>query len=585
MEFRRRGRQRLRLSLEAAPATRHNARLEAESPVRPLFRHLAFLILLSVAAPVRAQIAMPGGVALSPRAVAQNPANYAVFGDGDGGVWAVFQTAEPGAPLYVNHVDADGGYAQGFSSKPRPLTQRSTSVNSLSAAPDGVGGAIITWFSVSPKDSTSPFIALRYHHIDSGGLLMTPDTGLVVSSVASAAMCVGDGLGGGYVIWEELKGTSNPDIVGQHFDYFGVPQWSLFNSTTGFNMCSIIGLQRVRGLVEDGAGGAYALWSDSRMSSTAPLYAAHLLATGVAGAPWPANGLRVSPSTSGIRVTGFARSTSNGLWLAWRDINIPNQLTGQHVLGNGSFGWGALGQVIATVSPSRVEFVPTGPGEALVTWGGGDIRCQRLAANGTRLWPENAGRVIVTPPGGAVNTRVASDSVGGQRILWSTDNAGQTDAAMLRVDGLALPLVGEPIGGTVVESDTVAEDALLIVNSPSASPTIVWLEAGVLRARRIQSGTLGAPPLDRAAAIALAAPYPNPIRGSHFAFRFHAPAGSATLELFDVTGRVVLSQSITTTGGEQNMSVAPANALSPGVYTARLRVGTRSVSRRIVRVN
>lgn len=585
MEFLRRDRHPLRLSLEAVPPRRHNARLEAESPVRPLLRHLAFLILLSIAAPVRGQIAMPGGVALSPRAVAQNPANYVVFGDGDGGVWAVFQTAEPGAPLYVNHVDTDGSYAPGFSSKPRALTQRSTSVNSISAAPDGAGGAIIAWFSVSPNDSTSSFIALRYHHIDSGGELMTPDTGLVVSSVATAAMCVGDGLGGGYVTWEELKGTSNPDIVGQHYNYFGVPMWPLFNSTTGFNMCSIIGLQRVRGLVADGAGGAYALWSDSRISSTVPLYAAHMLATGVASAPWPANGLRLTPITSGIRIAGSARSSSNGLWLAWRDIGTPNQLMGQHVLGNGSFGWGSLGQVIATVSPSRVEFVPTGPGETLVTWGGSDIRCERLAASGARMWPESAGRVIVTPPGGAVNTRVASDSLGGQRILWSTDNAGQTDAAMLHVDGLGLPLLGEPSGGRVVESDPVAEDALLIVNSAAADPTIVWLEAGVLRARRVLSGTLGAPPLGRSGAIALAAPYPNPVRGSHFALRFRAPAGSAILELFDVTGRVVLARTITTTGGEQHMSVGPVNALPPGVYTARLRAGTQSVSRRIVRAD
>lgn len=552
--------------------------------MRPLLRHLALCIVLVVAAPVRAQIGMPGGVALSPFPVAQNPANHVVFGDGSGGLWAVFQAAEPGGALYVNHVNADGSQGLGFSGA-RALTVRSTSVNTISAGPDGLGGAVLSWFSVSPTDSTSLYIALRYHHIDANGDFMTPDTGRVVSTVASSAMCVGDGAGGGYVVWEDVKSPSNPDIVGQHYDASGVPTWPLFNSPTGFNFCPVVGIQRIRGLVEDGAGGAYAIWSDSRTSTTVPLYAARLLPSGVAGSPWPSNGLRITPITSGIRIVGVDHSAVNGLYLAWRDLNIPNQLTGQHVLGTSAFAWNSSGQVIATQSPSHAEFVPASLGDVFVTWGGQDIRCQRLTETGVRVWPETQGRVMVAPAGGAVNTRTASDLTGGQRLLWSTDNAGQTDVVALHVDGAGSPLPGEPLDGTTVEADPVNEEALMWVNPGSASPTIVWLDAGVIRARRLDAGTLDVPLVGPTGPVAMAAPYPNPVRDPRFVIRFRAPAGEAALELLDVTGRRVHEQTVATNGAEQRVVIQARAPLAPGVYTVRLRAGLFSASRRIVRLD
>jgi hypothetical protein len=221
-----------------------------------------------------------------------------------------------------------------------------------------------------------------------------------------------------------------------------------------------------------------------------------------------------------------------------------------------------------------------------VTWGGTDIRCERLATNGNRLWPENAGRVIATPPGGANALRSVPFGAGGQRLLWASDNAGQNDVAMLAVDTAAIPLPGEPAFGTPVEADTLTEEPLLWVNGGLADPTIVWLDAGVIRARRLAlSNPLGVPPLDRMGPVAMAAPFPNPVRGDRFTLRFLAPAGQATLTLFDVTGRRVHELEVQTSGGEQSVTLAPARPLAPGVYTARLVAGAHQASRRIVRVD
>lgn len=551
-------------------------------------RILVVLTLLALLAgmPARgmAQIAMPEGTALSPFAVSQSPLNCFVTGDLAGGLWGVFQGAAPNNGLWANHINVDGSYGQRFNASARNLAYASTSVNNVSVAPDGIGGVVVCWFGQSPRNPASPFIALRYLHISYEGTIDTPDTGIVVSTIATAASCTGDGAGGGYVVWEELRSTSNPDICAQRYNAAGVPQWTPINSVTGRNVCPIVGLQRLRAVQEDGTGGAYVLWADSRTTGTVPLYAARLLPSGIAGAPWTANGLRITPVNSGVRYVGSGSSSVNGLYVAWRDVASNTLCMGQHVLENGTLAWGAAGSFIALAAPSRADFIP-GPGnDTYLTWGGADVRSMRIDANGNRLWPESAGRIIATPVGGAVNTRVASDGQLGQRIMWSFDNAGQTDVAVITVDSTAAPVAGQVAGGTVVESDLVNEDAIAWGAPTSAEPMIVWLEAGVLRARRLGLGTTDVDlPFTGRERLTLASLYPNPVRGASVTLAFHAPAGAARAEVYDITGRRVLEHAFTSTGGAQRVTLATGAAWAAGLYTVRLSVGHDAVTRRIVR--
>jgi hypothetical protein len=197
-------------------------------------------------------------------------------------------------------------------------------VNNVSCAPDGIGGAVICWFGASPRNPASPFIALRYLHVSYEGTIDTPDTGVVVSSIATAATCIGDGVGGGYVAFEELRTTSNPDIVAQRYNSAGVPQWTPINSATGRNLCPVVGLQRIRAIQDDGAGGVFVVWSDSRTTGTTPLYTTRVLPNGTL--PWTSTGVRITPVSSGVRIVGSARSSLNGLWLVWRDANSPTSI-------------------------------------------------------------------------------------------------------------------------------------------------------------------------------------------------------------------------------------------------------------------
>ena len=550
--------------------------------MRRTLPHL-LLGILALARPAAAQIAMPQGVALSPFPVSSP--SY-TFGDGAGGVWAVFQGAQAGSALYAQHVFADGAYAPGFSATARAIARSGTRVNNIWAAPDGVGGAAIIWFGANPMDSTSQFFALRLVRFDAQGDIPSTfsDTGIVVSSVASYAMVVGDGLGGCYVTWEENKGTSNPDIEAQHFNDFGAPRWTPSGSATGRNVCAAIGIQRLHALHEDGLGGAYVVWADSRTPSTVPLYVMRLTPAGVAGAPWITNGVRITPITPGVRIVGSAPTPAGGLWLAWRDNSIASQVAGQQIENNATLSWGTTGAVIATAAPPHADFIPASSGDVFVTWGGVDIRCARLSSTGTQRWAESAGRLLMTPPTSTANTRAVSDGAGGQRLAWSYDNAGQSDVNILRVDGAGTPWPGEPLLGDPFATSPANEEPVAWFLANTSTPLVEWLDAGVLRVRRLANGTLGVGPDGPRSSLLLAPPAPNPLRGSTLSLRFSAPAGPARLDLFDAAGRRLLVRVLYSNGGSQLLQLDEVARFAPGVYTLRLSAAGHAATQRLVRV-
>jgi hypothetical protein len=385
------------------------------------------------------------------------------------------------------------------------------------------------------------------------------------------------------VAWEELKSPSNPDIVAQHFGYFGAPLWVPSGSPTGRNVCAVLGLQRLRAIHEDGAGGAFVVWADPRTPTTLPLYCARLLPTGVAGAPWPANGVRITPATGGIRIVGSAHAPGGGLWLAWRDISGAGDLTAQQVGLDGSFAWGAAGAFVTTTAPLRADFVPASSGSVFVTWGGGDLRCSRLNAAGTRVWPEADGRILAAPPTPPLNSRAATDGAGGQRLAWSVDNGGQDDVYTLDVDGSGAPLPGQPALGVPFATTGAAEDPVVWLQPEAAAPVLVWLSGGVLHAL-LPPGSLDVRPPLSPGALALAPPAPNPSRAGALTLRFSAPAGPARLDLYDAAGRRVLVRTLYGSDGAQVVQLDEAARLAPGVYTLRLSAAGHAVTQRLVRV-
>jgi hypothetical protein len=75
--------------------------------------------------------------------------------------------------------------------------------------------------------------------------------------------------------------------------------------------------------------------------------------------------------------------------------------------------------------------------------------------------------------------------------------------------------------------------------------------------------------------------YPNPTRGAVQVALSNATVGEAQWQLTDVTGRIIHTQSITTSTGEQQLSLDFGD-VRPGVYFFSFRQGAVNKATKLV---
>lgn len=122
---------------------------------------------------------------------------------------------------------------------------------------DGQGGAIVTWYD--KRSGPAHIYAARVNV--AGATPWTPD-GVplcVLNSSKQAPAIAPDGAGGALVTWAD---GAPMDIRAQRVDSTGAPQWT----TDGEVVCGALMVQQFPVLATDGDGGAIVAWEDSRVS-------------------------------------------------------------------------------------------------------------------------------------------------------------------------------------------------------------------------------------------------------------------------------------------------------------------------------
>src|SRR5262245_59861953 len=168
-------------------------------------------------------------------------------------------------------------------------------------APDGAGGAIITW-----HDFRLPRVNVFAMHVLASGErdVLWPDDGRALlndpAALANASggqvspSIVSDGAGGAIVAWQDLRDEETDlDIFAQHILASGQidARWP----ANGTALVHAIGNQDQFVIVPDDAGGAIVAWVDARAGAAqADIFAQHVLESGAVDARWPGNGLVVS---------------------------------------------------------------------------------------------------------------------------------------------------------------------------------------------------------------------------------------------------------------------------------------------------
>jgi hypothetical protein len=269
-----------------------------------------------------------------------------------------------------------------------PVGSLAYSVATATPVPDEAGGCYFIWEDSRPGTlGASDIYAQR---ITAAGSPAWTAGGLPVCVITGQQFfvrAIRDGSGGMIAMWMDKRNGADFDLYAQRVDNTGASLWA----ANGIPIAAVSSDQNQQIMIEDGLGGAFMAWTDSRNSgvSGADIYAQHI--NGAGTALWTANGAVVSNSAAGETDPNIISDGAGGAIVAWlSSATSPSSARAGHLNASGVSTWESGGLEFPTGEPSR-SFTPTllvsdGLGGALI--GGGGI-LSRALSSGEQAWVPN----------------------------------------------------------------------------------------------------------------------------------------------------------------------------------------------------
>lgn len=211
------------------------------------------------------------------------------------------------------------------------------------ACSDGNDGVIIVWQDYRSLQRYDIYA----QRIDKDGKRVWQENGILLSNGVNKAInpiICEDGNGGAYVVWEDSRTTANGiDLYGQHISANGTKQYANLGSA----ICASNGDQVKAVICPSGNGNAFVAWEDSRTSiasnSRPDIYMNYLTPSGVS---WGNAGS--SKITTSLKQSDpcLIDDGNNGCFLAWETSagGPPTAIAATRVSSAGNVLWGATKQ-------------------------------------------------------------------------------------------------------------------------------------------------------------------------------------------------------------------------------------------------
>ena len=386
---------------------------------------------------------------------------------------------------------------------------------------------------------------------------------------------VGDGAGGGYVIWQDTRNGAEQTFA-QHVDADGHATWTADGQALSNAGTHAVYLRDGEEgyffpqsfLVTDGQGGAYAAWIELGDAMTAEdLRLQHLVLGGV-DPLWPAEGLRLG----GAGNQGKPRLVADGAggaMVVWEDRSGGDadvRALWLDAAGAPRAGWTAVGMILGDPSgDQRFPDVATdGAGRFTIVWQ--DWRSRS---------PEIRGLQIMDTP---VPVQVALASAGltpqGVRLEWYATDAAHLDAFVQRRTASTGWL-------RLGRADVTGSDRLVFEDRAVVPGERYGYRLGFRDGNGEAFGSESWIDVPRVGSLALAPPRPNPA-SRELAVECTLPnAAPARIELIDTSGRRVRSEALPTVVGRHRVELSGISSLAPGVYVVRLVQGAATRTARV----
>lgn len=338
---------------------------------------------------------------------------------------------------------------------------------------DGAGGAIIAWTDWRSGSGQPDLYAQRVS--GTGTVSWTPD-GVPVSTAPDAQEepeIVSDGANGAIVVWQDRRDGFTYDVYAQRLDATGAALWT----ANGLVVSAEVGNQWHPALVADSAGGAIAVWQDSRDGLGYQTWAQRVDTNGMPG--WNPAGVLVCGASEEQGAPYATTDGAGGCVVAWTDARgFPPNVYAQRVSSSGAVRWNANGVALVTGPGSRqvsaIAPAPSGGADVVLTQAlgdHGDIVAQRVDSVGVAQWTAQ-GVSVAAALGEQSGARASSDGAGGLYCVWEDSRAGGTDLYAARLDAAGAPQWAE--GGIALAAAAGAQRAPSLVSDGSGGVVVAW---------------------------------------------------------------------------------------------------------------
>jgi predicted lipoprotein with Yx(FWY)xxD motif len=200
--------------------------------------------------------------------------NPEIASDGVGGAIMVWEDGRSGIEnnVYAQRVN-DSGIVQ-WTSDGVAICTAANNQYLPTVAPDGVGGAIITWWDY--RSGTQ--FDINAQRVSGAGSVQWTADGVPISIPGGQAppTIISDGSGGAIIVWYDDRNGMDSDVLAQRINSAGVPQWMV----NGMGISTAVGDQVRPQITSDGAGGAIIVWEDYR-AIRGDIYAQWISASGL----------------------------------------------------------------------------------------------------------------------------------------------------------------------------------------------------------------------------------------------------------------------------------------------------------------
>jgi hypothetical protein len=347
-----------------------------------------------------------------------------VVGDGAGGalvVWSDYRN-QVYYSVFAQRLDSAGNRL--WTNEGITVATGTGHQTVVQLVPDGSGGAFVVWQDrLDRLDMDKNLFAQR---LDGEGSLLwsVPTTITAASNEQFNAHAAPDGVGGLLVTWGDLRDPEDSNVYAQRISADGAVLWE----PDGVLVSADPALQRPALIVPDGTGGAYVAWYDFRTNhNRADAYMQHLTADGMRA--WVSDLPVVADPTY---AEGPENLVSDGygnvILIASRSTDGAAEVDvlAQRVSSAGEFLWGTE-PINVTPWGKQQQFavaVPDGQGGVYIAWidkytdsFAYDVWTQHLGADGTRLWLDHGAQAVgADGPQGLL--AIVNDSGNGFIVAW-----------------------------------------------------------------------------------------------------------------------------------------------------------------------